>query len=198
MSTRIVEGFSLSHAAILDGTTGAEAVNGDIYGIREGSLEPDTDSYDNQGDDAILSSWFWFNFATITITAGYIPLDLIGLLTGQTITSSGASPNDYFSTPLWSDSSLNQPTRPMLVRVPSKDSAGAVRTLDFVLYKVQFEPFSFDGPSYKDGMLLNYSGKALPSTVDEKGATLTTAGGAPRSIGRIVSRPKDTTGFFSG
>ena len=32
MTNLIAEGFSLSHAAILDGSTGAEHVDGDIYG----------------------------------------------------------------------------------------------------------------------------------------------------------------------
>jgi hypothetical protein len=120
----------------------------------------------------------------VTVTAGYIPLDVLALLSGNTVVSSGAAPNDYYSMPLWNEDSLNQPTRPMLIRVPSKDSAGAVRTLDILLYKVQFEPFSFDGPAYKDGMLLNYSGKALMSATDETGTAL-----ADRAIGRLISRP---------
>lgn len=184
MANRIVEGFSLSHAGILDGETGAEEVNGDIYGIREGSLEVDTDSYDNTGDDAVLSSWFWFNFGTVSVTAGYIPFDLIALLSGATITSSGAAPNDYYNMPLWNEGSLNQPTRPMFLRVPSKDNLGEPRVLDIVLYKVQFEPINFDGPSYKDGLLINYSGKALMSSVDEKGDPL-----SEKAIGRLISRP---------
>lgn len=182
MSTSIVEGFSLSHVAILNGTTGAEVA--DIYGVREASLDVDTDSYDNNGDDTILSSWAWFNFATLTVTAGYVPFDVISLLTGATITSSGTSPADFFNLPLWNESSLNTPTRPVLIRVPSKDSLGAVRKLDFILYKVQFNPITFDGPSYKDGLVLNYSGKALMSSVDEKNGAL-----SDRAIGRLVSRP---------
>lgn len=177
-----VEGFSISHAAILNGTTGAEA--SDVYGIREGSIEVDTDNYDNTGDDAVLSTWYWFNYATVSVTAGYIPFELVALLTGSTITSSGANEDIYYNIPLWEESSLNQPTRPMLIRVPSKDKDGMTRDLDFVLYKVQFEPMSFDGPSYKDGLLSNYSGKALISDKDEKGTTL-----AKRAIGRLVSRP---------
>jgi len=184
MATTIVEGFSLSHAAILDGTTGAEMTDGDIYGIRTGSLEVDTDSYDNTGDDSVLSSWFWFNYANVTVQSGYVPFKTIALLAGSTVTSSGAAPNDYYNLPLWNEKSLNQPVRPMLIRVPSKDSAGLVRTLDFVLYKVQFNPFSFDGPAYKDGLLLNYSGRALLSSTDEKGTALT-----ERAIGRLISRP---------
>ncbi len=191
MATPIVEGFSLSHAAILDGTTGAEAVDGDIYGIRQGSLEVDSDSYDNTGDDAVLSSWFWFNFANVTIQSGYVPFKTIALLSGSTITSSGTGNADYYSIPLWNDASINTAPRPMLIRVPSKDKGGVLRDLDFVLYKVNFQPFGFDGPSYKDGLLLNYSGRAVMSDKDERGVTL-----SERAIGRIVSRPAGTTGRF--
>ena len=177
-----VEGFSLSHAAILNGATGAEVA--DIYGVREGTLEVDTDNYDNTGDNSVLSSWQWFNFATVTVQSGFIPFDLVALLSGSTITSSGTAPNDYYSLPLWAESSLNTPARPVLIRIPSKDTAGTTRSLDIVLYKVQFAPISFDGPSYKNGLLASYSGKAVMSAVDEKGAALT-----DRAIGRIISRP---------
>lgn len=182
MASTVVEGFSLSHAAILDGTTGAELA--DIFGVREASLDIDTDSYDNTGDDAVLSTWNWFNFATLTVQAGYVPFSVIALLSGATLTSSGTAPADFYNLPLWNESSLNQPARPVLIRVPSKDQAGTIRNLDFVLYKVQFDPISFDGPTYKDGLLLNYGGKALMSSVDEKGVALT-----ERAIGRMVSRP---------
>lgn len=182
MATPIVEGFSLSHCAILDGTTTAELA--DIYGVREASLDVDTDSFDNTGDDTILSTWSWFNFATLTVQSGYVPFSVIALLTGATLTSSGTAPADYYSLPLWNENSLNTPTRPVLIRVPSKDSNGVVRKLDIILYKVQFEPISFDGPSYKDGLVLNYAGKALMSTKDEVGTTL-----AERAIGRLVSKP---------
>lgn len=182
--TPTVEGFSLSHAAILDGSTGLAEVDGDVYGIRSGSLEVDTGSYDNTGDDSVLSSWNWFNFATVTVQAGYIPFKLVSLLTGDTITSTGVGDAIEYSLPLWSEPSLNTPTRPMLISVPSKDKDGNVRKLDFVLYKVQFQPISFDGPTYKDGLLANYSGKALMADVDEEGSALT-----DRAIGRMISGP---------
>lgn len=184
MTSKVVEGFSITHAAILDGTTGAEEVDGDIYGVRTGSIAADTGNYDNTGDDAVLSSWFWFNFATITVQAGYVPFDTIALLSGASVVSSGTSPNDYFTLPLWEEASLNQPPRPVLIRVPAKDKDGVIRTLDFVLYKVQFGPFSFDGPAYKSGLLLNYAGRAVMSDKDETGATLT-----KRAIGRLINRP---------
>lgn len=184
MTSTTVEGFSLTHAAILNGTTGAEEAAGDIYGVRTGTIAVDTGNYDNTGDDAVLSSWFWFNFATVTIQAGYIPFDTIALLSGSPITSSGTGSQDYYSLPLYEETSLNQPARPMLIRVPSKDKNGAIRTLDFVLYKVNFGPISFDGPQYKSGLLLNYTGRAVMSDKDETGATL-----PRRAIGRVINRP---------
>jgi hypothetical protein len=184
VTSTTVEGFSLTHAAILNGTTGAEEAAGDIYGVRTGTIAVDTGNYDNTGDDAVLSSWFWFNFATVTVQAGYIPFDTIALLSGSSITSSGTGSSDYYSLPLWEETSLNQPSRPMLVRLPAKDKDGAIRTIDFVLYKVQFGPFSFDGPAYKSGLLLNYTGRAVMADKDETGTTL-----ARRSIGRIINRP---------
>lgn len=174
------EGFSVSHAAILNGATGAETA--DIYGIREGSIELDTDSYDNTGDDAVLSTWNWFNFATVSISSGYVPFATIALLTGVAFTSSGTGQATQYEMPLWSEKSLNAPAFPVLIRVPSKDSDGFARNMDFVLYKVQFEPISFDGPSYKDGLVLNYSGRALMADKNEKGSALT-----DRAVGRLVN-----------
>lgn len=184
MTSRTVEGFSLTHAAILDGTTGAEEVDGDIYGVRTGTIAADTGNYDNTGDDTVLSSWFWLNFATVTVQAGYVPFDTIALLSGATITSSGTGTADYYSLPLWDVDSINQPPRPLLIRLPAKDKDGIIRTLDFVLYRVQFGPMSFDGPNYKAGLLLNYTGRAVVSDKDETGTPL-----AKKAIGRIINRP---------
>ena len=191
MASTVVEGFSLSHAAILNGTTGAEEVNGDIYGIRSGSIELDTDSYDNTGDDGVLSTWYWFNKATVTVQSGFIQFETVALLAGGKVTSSGTAPNDHYSMNLWEERSLNVTPRPMLIRVPSKDKDGVLRTLDFVLYKVVFQPITFDGPTYKDGLLVNYTGTALLSSKDEKGANvLDSVTGLPtRAIGRLISKP---------
>jgi hypothetical protein len=177
------EGFSISHAAILNGSTGLEESFGDIYGVRSGTIAADTGNYDNTGDDYVLSSWFWLNFATVTIEAGYLPFSTIALLSGATLTSSGAGAGTTYNLGLWEEDSVNQPARPMLIRVPSRDSDGAIRVMDFILYKVIFGPINFTGPSYKSGLLLNYTGRAVISDKDEKGTTL-----AKRGIGRIVNR----------
>lgn len=189
MTSRIVEGFSLTHAQILDGRTAAEDVltdggYGDFYGVRTGTIAADTGSYDNTGDDFVLSSWYWINFATVTVQAGYVSFDTISLLAGTPITSSGTDPNDYYSLPLWQDNSVNQSPKPMLIRLPAKDKDGNIRNLDFILYRVQFGPFSFDGPSYKNGLLVNYTGRAVLSDRDEMGNTL-----ARKAIGRLLNRP---------
>lgn len=180
MPAPIIEAFSLSHVGILDGTTGAQ-VN-DLYGVREATLEVDTDSFDNTGDDSVLSTWNWFNFATLSVKSGFISFDTYALLSGNTLTTSGSGAAQSVSAPLWNESSLNTTARPVLVRMPSKDSAGAVRTLDIILYKCQFGPISLDGPQYKDGLVVSYSAKATMSSVDEKGVALT-----DRAIGRMIS-----------
>ena len=182
MPAPIVEAFSLSHVGILDGTTGAQV--SDLYGVRQATLEVDTDNYDNTGDNAVLSTWQWFNFATLSVQSGYIGFDTYALLSGNTLTSSGSGATQSVSAPLWNESSLNSASRPVLVRMPSKDSAGDVRTLDIILYKCQFGPISLDGPQYKEGLVVSYSAKAVMSDVDEKGVKL-----ADRAVGRLISLP---------
>lgn len=182
MSSPIVEAFSISHAAILNGTTGAESA--DIFGVREGSVDIDTDSYSNTGDDSILSVWNWFNLATITVTSGFLSFDMMSLVTGAPIVSSGVAPNDFWSQSLWNESSLNQPSRPVLLRCPSRDRANRVRSLDIVLFSCQFGPIRLDGPSYKNGLSVSWTAQAVMSSVDEKGVAL-----SERAVGRLVSRP---------
>ncbi len=187
------EGFSLSHAAILTSGTGAE--NASIYGVRNGSIATDQGNFENTGDDVVLSEHFWINFANVTIEEGYVPFSTIALITGTTVASSGASPNDYYGIALWTLNSMNQPTQPMAIRVPSKDSGGAVRTLDFILYRCQFQPFNFTGPSYKTGLSVSISSRALFSSTNEQGNSFTDSQG--NRIGRLVSYPGNLSGAFT-
>jgi hypothetical protein len=187
------EGFSLSHAAILNGTTGAE--NATVYGVRNGTISTDQGNFENTGDDVVLSEHFWINFANITVEAGFVPFSTIALITGTTVTSSGAAGADYYAVPLWTLNSMNQPSLPMAIRVPSKDTLGQIRTLDFVLYNMQFMPFNFTGPSYKTGLSCSIAGRALFSSVNEIGAALPAS--YPKSIGRMVSWPGNQSGAFA-
>jgi hypothetical protein len=185
------EGFSLSHAAILDGTTGAEATEGDIYGVDDAGLDPNIGNFDNNGDDTTLSTWNWLNFATVNVRGGYVPFRLIALLTGESVASSGTGANNIESILLWTDRSMNIPPKPMLIRMPAKDADGNIATLEFVLFKVQFQPITFDGPKYKEGLKISYQGRALMSGVNEAGVSLDTAYGVPagtKAVGRLVRR----------
>lgn len=294
----IVEGFSITHAEILDGTksflsaslASAHADEYDIYGINEGSLDPDTDEYDNEGDDTVLSRWSWLNFAEVEVQSGYLSLPLIANLTqrpleqiaasaavnavqtigvtatGGTFTVTVQTPagpkttaalafnittallatalqgldgvdtndvavtgtagtsyvltwsNSKAGTPvqvsvnpaaltggtatltntavgrpatlssvgldLWHEDSMNTPSRPMILKMPSKDHLGAVRTLTIGLYKCSFKPITFDGPAYKDGLKVNYNATALMADSDELGVPFPDG---KKRVGRLIS-----------
>lgn len=175
-----VEGFSLKHAQILDGSETFQAAlartnleGWKLYRVNEASLEPDTDSYNNEGDDIIASIWNWFNFAEISVQGGFLPFPVISTITGAPMTSSGTGPATQFAIDLWTEKSMNMPPKPMIVTMPSKDLLGAPRLLVIGLYKVQFGTIGFEGPSYKEGLKINYPGQALLSENDETGAEFT-------------------------
>jgi hypothetical protein len=180
----IFEGFSVTHAQILDGTSSFLDANFaaydedlDIYGVSEGSLTPDTATYENQGDDATLSRWNWMNFAEVAIKAGYISLPLLESITGRSMTTIvDATPvtpvpeNNVFKFDIWHEDDSNVSAKPMLLRCASKDSRGAARDLVIGLYSVTgLGTMTFDGPVYKDGLKMNLLGTAVQSMYDEKG-----------------------------
>jgi hypothetical protein len=284
---RTVEAFSVSHAAILDGTTAANQT--DIYGVRTASLAPDTGSADNTGDDVVLSTWNWFNFATLTVESGYIGFDTYALLSGSTVDVGGTATSAYvlftpnasggtgagdafdysgpaataftidgnavnlttdlgdlpgvvgavdaalpgaytvttagnqvriaanaagagsiavggtnaaritgspgyanvagtnaseLSVPLWAEDAGNQPPRPVLIRMPSRDAQGNSLALDIVLYRVQFGPMTFNGPTYKTGLTVSFTGRVVASGFDETGAAIP----GKKRCGRLISR----------
>lgn len=205
MSTQYLEGFSLSHVGILDGVNGAEGQT--VYGCRNGTMSTDNGNFENTGDNVVLSEWFWINFANLTVEAGFIPFPTIADITGTSVSSSGVAPNDYYAIPLWTLAAMSTVTKPVGIRVPGKDNAGNIRTLDFVLYKVQFMPFNFTGPSYKNGLTVSISGRALFSYTNEVGTGLPVSYGGPGSnpatgsaaglsIGRLISLPGTVSGAF--
>lgn len=94
MASSIVEAFSITHAQVLDGVTPfltAALATGpvdeelDIYGVSEASLSPDADSYDNEGDDTVLSTWDWLNKAEVEIQSGYLSFPLIANMSGRSV-----------------------------------------------------------------------------------------------------------------
>lgn len=173
----ITEGFSLSHAEIMDGETSftAAAENAaspewDIYGVNEASLEPDTDSYDNEGDDAVMSRWQWWNYAELSVQAGYVSFPLLGSLLGKTIEPETLTSGNYaYAIDVWAEDTFNLPNRPMLLKMPGKTDRGQVCDLLVGLYNVSFGPVTFEGPTYKEGLKINYVSTALMSSYDELG-----------------------------
>ena len=178
--TKILEAFSVTHAAIIDEDTGVAEVNGDIYGIENANITPDLGTFDNVGDDVVKSTWDWFNKATIAIQAGYVSFDMVALLYGSTVSSSGSGATIRYDLPLWEKRGSNIVTRPLLIRCEAKDSNGNARWFDFVFFKAKFKPMSFAGPAYKDGLKINYEATVLMSSTDEAGVVL-----AYDAVGRI-------------
>lgn len=177
-----ISSFSLTHAAILDGTTPAELA--DIYGVSEGSLEVDTDSYERTGDDRILSTVRWINRGTLSLSSTYIPLDLLEKMYGTPAVIDDATGS--LTMQLWTQKSMNLAPRPVLVEAPGSDQAGNPFTLRIILYKVQFGPMAFDQfMSYKEGLAVSFEGDALLSDTDELGQPFDDELGA--RIGKIVA-----------
>ena len=189
MADPVFEGFSLWDEQGVDGgTTVAAAVSTqdlDVYGVEQASLDPDSDSFENTGDDVVLSEWNWLNKAGIEVRSGYVSFPLIATLTGRAITSSGSGDSQLFSMDLWHEDDFNVAPKPMLVRMPSKDKSGAVRILDIGLYKVSFKPMTFDGPAYKDGLKISYAGTALMSDEDELGVAHVDG---KKRVGKLISK----------
>jgi hypothetical protein len=132
---------------------------------------------------------------TFDLAEGNVPALVVNNtgLTGGTVAVATTTPGTggldetIYEMPLWTEDSFNVAPRPMLVTMPSKDNRGRVRLLVIGLYQVQFAPITFDGPQYKEGLKINYGGRATMSAFDETGGAF--AGGKKR-FGTLVSRPR--------
>lgn len=173
-----VEGFSLSHAQVLDGTESFEQAlaktsvtpdGWDIYGVREASLDVDDDDWSNEGDDDVLSRWQWINYVELEVVSGYFGFKTYERITGRTTTTSGSGANTSYRADLWHEDDNNLPPFPILLKMPSKDAAGKVRSLVIGLYRFTPGPISFEGPEYKEGFSVSYTGNATKTLYDEKG-----------------------------
>jgi len=185
--TKTIEAFSVSHAAILKGTldigdAGTEETYGDIYGVDTGTITVTVGTYKNTGDDVVKSVWKYIEDAEISIRGGFIPFDLINLITGSSISSSGSGDDLRWDIPFWEKEWNNLTPKPVVIKCPSKDSDGNVRDFYIVLYKVYFGDFSLEGLGYKEGVKISYNGTAVMADTDEAGRSL-----SREAIGRFVS-----------
>jgi hypothetical protein len=132
---------------------------------------------------------------TFDLAEGDVPVMTINNagLTGGTVAvatttpGTGGQDDTIYEIPLWTEDSFNVPPKPMLATMPSKDHLGNVRLFVIGLYRVQFAPFTFDGPKYKEGLKINYGGRATMSAWDETGAAFA---GSKKRVGTLVSRPR--------
>ena len=91
-------------------------------------------------------------------------------------------------------SMFNVPPKPMLIRCPARDTLGKPCSLIFGLYRVNFAPISFEGPSYKEGLKTNYNGQAVLSKWDEKGVEITDldeVGQPIKKVGKLITVVKN-------
>jgi hypothetical protein len=190
LNNAIQEGFSLERVGILGGG-GAESAQ--MYGAQTISLTPELTASDMMADDEEYATWYNVTKANLTVTHGFMNFATIDQLSGPGINmvSSGASPSDYYGLPLWTQYQHNQPAVPLAFRMASRNANGSVRTLTFVLYKVQLSVLDFTGTVYKTGLQVNYAGTVLFSTTDEQGNAL-----AGPEMGRLVSSAGSQAGTF--
>jgi len=192
MATQRIEAFSLTHAQIMDGeeTFLEAALNTltddalDVYGVNSASISPNTDSFTNEGDDVGLSKWNWLVDAELEVQAGYLSFPLYAEITGRATETVGTAPDQSFEADLWHEDDMNLGSKPMILKMPSKDEDGLVRTFTVGLYKVAFAPITFEGPEYKSGLKVNYNGTALFSKKDEAGVAFPDG---KNRVGRLLS-----------
>lgn len=187
------EGFSLDRVSVLNGTTGAEQAQ--LYGAQQITMSPALTLSDMQADDEEYGTWAMLSKVQLQVTNGFLSFSTIDLLAGPgvAVQSSGLSPADYYGLPLWTQYQHNQPSVPLVFRMASADEFGiGVRSMTFVLYKVQLSVLDFTGIVYKTGLQVNYAGTILFSSFDEQGNAL-----ASPEMGRVVSAAGHPAGAFT-
>lgn len=176
--TAILEGFSLSHAQFLDGTetfaqalarTTATADGWDIYGVREATLDVDDDDWSNEGDNDVLSRWQWLNYVEVEVVSGYFGFKTYERLTGRPTVVTGSGAATAYRADLWHELDNNLPPCPILLRIPARDTKGGVCHFVIGVFRFQPGPLTFEGPEYKEGLAVSYTGSATKTAFDERG-----------------------------
>lgn len=131
-----------------------------------------------------------FTFAgTLANTAQPLITATLTGLTGATggvitRTTTGTPADTRYEMDLWHEDSMNVAPRPLLLVMPAKDKLGAVRRAVIGIHRAQFGPIGFDGPSYKEGLKVNYEATGVQSAYDELGNAFSDG---KKRIGRLIS-----------
>lgn len=160
-----LEGFSISHAAILDGeTTAEEAAKRDFYGVQSASVSANEESFEEVSNDIVIGSWNSISSINIEVSSGFMSLSIFDRFSFED--------KKPLSLDLWNPSAINPAHVPILFRIPSRNQNGVYFNFDIVLFNVKLKPYSLDSLSYKEGLKVSYKGQAFLSDVDEVGNVL--------------------------
>lgn len=180
------EGFSITYAGILP--PGQDPSQGTIFGVRSAQISPQWITTATSMDDQVIAVWNAPGAVQVAIQGGFMPWDVLAVLAGTAVSSSGAAPADYYSLPLFRQAVTGQ--FPLVLRASGKDAAGNLRVIQFLAYAAQFGPLTFDGPIYKNGLAVSYTATLLLSDADETGQQL-----PDRAYGRVMSMPAGSEGW---
>lgn len=192
----IIETFSVSRVAVIDGRIDSTALYGELYGVRSATLELDYTTYENIVDGVVQSNWSIFKKAKLQVTGGFLPLQLLNVLNNSLVSEK----NTGLHAPLWEERQQFTPEVSLLLTVPSRTAQGAQAPLHIVLYRVQFEPITLPSFAYKSGGVVNYTATALMSNLTETGSQVKDSKTdlPAMSIGRIFSENADSNSGWPG
>lgn len=174
-----VEGFSISEAVLLDPDTGLPLEDGLLYGVKSGEITPEIDSWDDVSNDTYVDAWSEVKYLNVSISMSHLPVRALSLMTGSELDIPDIT---QYQMELFERSWGGQSFHPMKITIPARDADGNNRVLYYLLYRVKFYDFDFMEASYKEGLPINFQGKAFISSVDEAGAAL-----SQPSFGRLIS-----------
>lgn len=177
-----LEGFSIRSATLLDSTTGLVSNTGRLYGVRSGEIKADVTTWEDVSNNKVIDSWSEVNYLDVSLEFGFLALDTLQGITGE---SSASSIGEEFVThemQLFSDTWGKTAPQSMRLEIPAKDAQGNIATIYYILYSVKFLEFSFMETGYKKNVPVTFSGKAFQSSVDELGVALDRP-----SYGRLMS-----------
>lgn len=175
-----LEGFSITHAAILDGETSAdEAAKRDFYGVQSASVSANAESYEEKSNDIVIGTWNDISSIEIEVNSGFMSLSIFDRFSIED--------TKPLLLDLWNPSAINPVHVPILFRIPSRNQNGVYFNFDIVLFNVKLKPYSIDSLSYKEGLRVSYKGQAFLSDVNEVGEPLGT-----RSFGSMNAYSLDS------
>jgi hypothetical protein len=178
------ESFSIYHVGVITGIT----ETAQLYAVQDAKITTSWTEYPCNGDDITQLIWTDLEVVTLDVQGGFLPWAAITSIMGWPVYSSGSQYS--LATGLTSMPSGTQVS--IGLRTYGRDILGRRRTVDIILYAVQFQTITWGG-EYKNGMGASYTAFAVGSYFDEGGNGLLT-----REVGRLVDSPGVLAASFTG